>query len=508
MSNTSSPPILDYCTPPKKIGHFRWVICGLLFLATTINYMDRQALAVMKPTLQNVLQWDEAGYGWMNFAFTAAYAIMFTIAGRFIDVVGTRKAFAIAVVIWSIALMAHSLASSIVGFAIARFILGSGESANFPACIKTVAQWFPQKERALATGIFNSGSNVGIILAPIAVWIATVWHWQASFIIIGGVGLFWVFLWLYLYHPPETHPRLGAAERAYIQEDGASNQVKRLHWTAVLRHKEAWPFLLGKFLTDPVWWFFLFWLPSYLKDTRGLTALSSATWLIVPYVAADIGSIGGGWISSSLIKRGWSVGPARYVAMGICAVCMPASIAAAFSGQFWLALTFISLATAGHQGWSANIFTTASDMFPASLTGSVVGLGGTAGAIGGMLMSLLVGLHLEWTNKYYLPIFIWAGFMHPLSLLLYLLIVGRNMSRADVDRAQDLRANRLLVVGGALASLVGLAGLLLVLVNWEYLVRVAKNTGAAGGATAGIGVFIIGVLLIYAGMPKRPIAKS
>jgi ACS family hexuronate transporter-like MFS transporter len=466
--------------------------------------LDRQALGMLKPLLAVELNWTEADYGWMQFAFTAAYAIGFFFAGRVVDVLGVRWGFALGVTLWSIALACHALAAGVVGFGVARFALGLGESTNFPASIKTIARWFPQSERAFATGLFNSGSNVGIMLAPLIVVIAKYWHWQGAFILTGAIGLLWVALWLISYREPEEHPKLSSQERAYIEHGrGELRQNFRMHWTSVLRHKQAWPFLLGKFLTDPVWWFYLFWLPSYLKDARGLTLEGTLVFVLIPYIAADVGSIAGGWISSNLIKKGYDVGTARYIAMGICAACMPASIAAAYTGNFALALTFISLATAGHQGWSANIFTTASDMFPAQVTGSVVGLGGTSGAVGGMFMTLLVGLTLQWTNKWYLPIFVWAGLMHPLSLLIYFLMVGPRMTKADIDRPEDLRLNPALIFGGALAAFIGIVGLLLVYLNWSYLVKVAKISGAAGGATAGICVILIGLVILYAGLPKR-----
>jgi ACS family hexuronate transporter-like MFS transporter len=489
-------------TSPPWYQSYRWWICALLFLATTINYLDRQALAMLKPLLEKQLNWTEAEYGWMGFAFTAAYALGFFFAGRVVDVLGVRWGFALGVIVWSISLMCHSLAHGVIGFGIARFMLGLGESTNFPACIKTIARWFPQSERALATGIFNSGSNVGIIIAPVVFYIAMWWHWQAAFIVTGLVGLLWVFLWLANYREPEVHPRVSPRELAYIERGRGEQRTARMHWTTILRHKQAWPFLLGKFLTDPVWWFYLFWLPSYLKDARGLTLQGSVLFVVIPYVAADIGSIAGGWISSAMIKRGYNVGTARYIAMGICAACMPASIGAAYTGNFALALTFISLATAGHQGWSANLFTTASDMFPAQVTGSVVGLGGTSGAVGGMFMTLLVGLTLQWTNKYYLPIFIWAGCMHPLSLLIYILMVGPRMMKADVDRPEDLRLNTALMTGGAVAVMIGAAALILVRLHWGYLVKAAGISGAGGGATASVCVILIGLVLLYAGLPK------
>jgi MFS transporter, ACS family, hexuronate transporter len=509
---------------PPWHSSVRWWICGLLFFATTINYLDRQTLAVMKPHLETILHWTEADFGWMNFAFTLAYAIGFVLAGRFIDYVGIRRGFAIAVVVWSLAAMAHALvpyasaaftagtvfAGTAVWFAIARFFLGIGESANFPASIKAVARWFPQRERAVAVGIFNAGSNVGIILALPAVWLAIKWHWQAVFIISGVLGLIWLVFWLWLYREPEEHPTLTAQERAFIEQDrppAAPATARRVHWTELLRRRQVWPFLLGKFLTDPVWWFYLFWLSSYLKDVRKLTPSAVAWWLIIPYLAADVGSIGGGWISGRLIKKGWNVAPARYVAMGICAACMPCAIIAVLTDQFWLALTCISLATAGHQGWSANLFTTASDMFPTSLTGSVVGLGGTSGAIGGMFMALIVGLTLEWTGKNYLYIFFWAGTMHPLSLLLYFLIVRNRFDKVD-DTPADRASRPVLIGAGLAAALAGLIGIIMTTSNWNYMVKVTKVSGAAGGVTAAVGVTLIGLLLLYAGLPKRHVAQT
>src|SRR4051812_28468855 len=363
----------------------RWVICALLFAATTINYVDRQTLAQLKPMLQEKLHFDDAAYGWMNFAFTAGYAVMYVFAGRFIDWMGTRKGLAIAVIVWSLASMGHALVQGAVGFAIARFALAMGEAANFPAAIKTTAQWFPKKERALATGLFNSGSNIGLMLTPIIAVMAVHLGWQSAFIATGLMGLAWLAWWLVTYQAPETHPRVSPAELAYINEDRTDQgPVKaKIAWPILLRQRQAWPFLIGKFLTDPVWWFFLAWMPSYLKDERHMTVLSGAAALLIPYTAASFGSIFGGWVSGALIKRGMSVAPARYIAMGMCAICMPLSIYAGFAGSASVSIALMSLALASHQGWSANIFTTATDMFPSAVAGSVTGLGGTAGAIGG-----------------------------------------------------------------------------------------------------------------------------
>jgi MFS transporter, ACS family, hexuronate transporter len=335
-----------------KGSHFRWMICALLFAVTTINYLDRQTLATLKPLLQIQLHFDEAAYGWMNFSFTAGYAIMYVFAGRFIDWMGTRKGLAIAVTVWSLACMGHSLVQGAIGFAIARFILAMGEAANFPAAIKTTAQWFPKKERALATGIFNSGSNVGLMLTPVFAYMASHVGWQSAFLLTGIIGLAWMIWWLMTYYPPEVHPKLSESERAYITQDpsGAPAKVK-VPWTLLLRQRQSWPFLIGKFLTDPVWWFFLFWMPSYLTSERGWSLMKSATSLLIPYTAASVGSIFGGWVSSVLIKRGMNVAPARYIAMGICAACMPLSIYAAWAQQSWVAIALISVALASHDRW-------------------------------------------------------------------------------------------------------------------------------------------------------------
>ncbi|PYV13225.1 MAG: MFS transporter [Acidobacteria bacterium] len=343
----------------SKLPYLRWYICALLFLATTINYLDRQTLSVLKPLLEKELGWTEAGYGWINFSFQTAYAIMLGVSGRLLDAAGVRGGFIVAVIVWSLAAMAHALSGGTVSFALARFGLGTGEAANFPASIKAVAEWFPRRERALATGIFNSGTNVGVMLSPLVVWLATRWHWQAAFILTGAIA-------------PEEHPRLGESERALIRSDKEPPDAgAKVPWASLLRYRQAWAFLLGKMMTDPVWWFYLYWLPSYLNKERGVSALTGAVMLIIPYIAADFGSVGGGWLSGFLIKRGWKVGRARLAALLIFALCMPGAIWAVLTKDFWTALGLISLATAAHQAWSANMFTIASDMFPRRVVGSV-----------------------------------------------------------------------------------------------------------------------------------------
>ena len=376
--------------------------------------------------------------------------------------------------------------------------------AQQAAAIKTTAQWFPKKERALSTGLFNSGSNVGLMLTPAFAYLATHVGWQAAFILTGILGLAWLAWWLVSYRAPEEHPRVSAAELAYIKQDpdGGAVAKAKIPWTILLRQRQAWPFLIGKLLTDPVWWFFLFWMPSYLHDVRHWSLLSSATSLLIPYTAASVGSIGGGWISSALIKRGMNVAPARYIAMGICAACMPLSIYAAWAQQSWLALGLISLALAGHQGWSANIFTTATDMFPSKVAGSVVGLGGTAGAIGGMLMTLLAGAVIQYTH-HYASLFVWAGLMHPLSLIIYFLTVGTRRTHADVTH-EKRGVSVALLVSGLIVAAVGAAGIILTWRYWGHLVESMKGvSGAAAGAAAAVFVALIGLLLMYAGIDRR-----
>jgi ACS family hexuronate transporter-like MFS transporter len=420
----------------KDVGRYRWVICALLFFATTINYVDRQVLGILATPLQKELGWSESDYGFIATAFTGAYAVGLLIVGRLMDWLGTRKGFSLAIIFWSLAAMGHALARSAFGFGIARFALGLGEAGNFPAAIKTAAEWFPKKERALATGIFNSGSNVGAIVAPLTVpWIALNYGWQWAFIITGSIGFVWLAFWLALYRRPEEHPRLSKAELAYIQSDPAE-PVTKIPWLRLLPHRQTWAFAAGKFLTDPVWWFFLFWLPKFLNENHGLTLTGLGIPLVIIYVAADFGSIGGGYLSSVLIKRGWSVNAGRKTAMLICALCVVPIIFAVRASNLWVAVALISLATAAHQGWSANLFTLVSDMFPRRVVGSVVGIGGFAGSISGMLIATITGLLLQWTGSY-VPIFIFASSAYLFALLVIQLLVPR-LESASVEATQTL----------------------------------------------------------------------
>ncbi len=398
------------------MGRYRWRICALLFAATTLNYIDRQVLGVLAPDLARLFGWSEVEYGYIVTAFQAAYAIGLISAGAIIDRLGTRLGYALAICVWSLAAMSHALAGSVLGFAAARFLLGLGEAGNFPAAIKTVAEWFPRRERALATGIFNSGSNIGAVLAPMAVPIvALTWGWQAAFLFTGVLSAAWLVTWLVVYRPPDQHPRVQAEELAYIRCD-PDEPAKRLPWAQLLRHRQAWAFVAAKFITDPIWWFFLFWLPKFLNSEYGLTLTALGPPLIAIYLMADIGSIGGGWIAGRFIKRGWSVNKARKSAMLVCALAVVPIMFASSVTHLWAAVVLIGLATAGHQGWSANLFTLTSDMFPRQAVASVVGLGGFAGAVGGMLIATFTGFLLQTTGSY-VPVFAMAGTAYLLALL-------------------------------------------------------------------------------------------
>lgn len=411
----------------RPLHNLRWYICALLFFATTVNYIDRQVLGILKPVFERQLHWDEKDFGWVVFGFTTAYAIMLPIAGRIVDWLGTRIGYALAVVVWSLASMSHAFARSVLQFAIARFALGVGEAANFPAAIKTVADWFPRRERALATGIFNSGSNVGAIAAPLLVpFVALHFGWRSSFFVTGGLDLVWLVAWLSFFHLPAQHPRLSPGERALIESDHEIDPPLRIPYARLLTKRAAWAFLIGKFMTDPVWWFYLYWLPGFLNRNYGLDLAHLGPPLIVIYLAADVGSIAGGWLSGRFLSRGWSLSAARKTAMLVCASCVVPVAFVMFAGnRLWLSVALISLAAAAHQGWSANIFTIVSDTFPRSAVGSVVGLGGVGGAVGGMLVAPAVGYWLLFSHSAYGPLFFIAGSMYLLALLVIHLLVPR-----------------------------------------------------------------------------------
>ena len=486
------------------VGKYRWWICALLFFCTTINYVDRNSLSVLKTTLQGALGWDDVDYGTITTAFTFAYAMFPSVIGIFIDRYGVKKTLAWALIIWSLAAAAHGLVATVLGFVIVRFILGFAEAANFPASIKAVAMWFPQKERALATGIFNSGTSIGVMVSFVVVMIANAWNWQMAFVFIGVIGLVWLFFWQKFFSAPEDNPRVGAAELAYIRSNQpASQQTLKLPWTTLIRYREIWPFLLGKLLTDPVWWFYLFWLPSYLERERGLPALNAGIWVGVIYTGSMVGSVLGGWISSALLSRGWTVGKARMTAMGLAAIFMPGSIVAYYTDNFVVCITLITLATACHQAWSANLFTNATDVFPQKVSGAVVGLGATAGGIGGMFMTLIAGLAVQWTGNQQI-VFVWAGTMHLTALLLFWLWFKGRIEQIDVDTQLDVsRAHGGLAIAGVIVAIAGLALAALVGANWEYLKDVVRITGAVQSSVVAGAVFLIGLALFYASRPRR-----
>jgi ACS family hexuronate transporter-like MFS transporter len=417
----------------QRVGNYRWVICSLLFFAATINYIDRQVIGILKGTLQTEIGWTEIGYSWVVFSFQAAYAIGLLGVGWVIDKIGTRKGFSLAIVFWSLAAMGHALARSVFGFGVARFFLGLGEAGNFPAAIKTAAEWFPKKERALATGIFNSGTNVGALVTPLVVpWITLTWGWRAAFIVTGAIGFIWLVAWLALYSRPEEHKRISKSELDYIQSDPPDPVVK-VSWGRLVPHRQTWAFAIGKFMTDPIWWVYLFWLPDFLNKRHGLSLKDFGLPLVVVYLLADVGSIGGGWLSSSLIKRGWTINAARKFAMLICALAVVPIVFAAQTSNLWVAVILIGVAAAAHQGWSCNLFTTTSDMFPRYAVGSVVGIGGMAGAVGGMMIARIVGEILQRTGSY-VPIFIIAASAYLLALLVIHLL-SPNLEPAKLDQA-------------------------------------------------------------------------
>ena len=405
--------------PEHRAGYYRWIVCALLFFATTVNYIDRQVLGILAPVLQQDIGWNEIEYGYIVTAFQAAYALGLIVVGRLIDRFGTKIGFSVAIVVWSLAAMGHAAVRSAFGFGVARFSLGLGESANFPAAIKAVAEWFPKKERALATGIFNSGANIGAVVAPAVVpWLALVYGWQSAFLATGLIGFIWLAFWLVLYDRPEVHKRVSPSELAYIQSDPPDPPSKQIPWGRLLKYKQTWAFVIGKFMTDPIWWFYLYWLPKFLNKSYGLTLDKLGPPLIVIYTMTSIGSIGGGWLSSAFIKRGWPISKSRKMVMLLCALCIVPIVFAANVSELWVAVGLIGLAAAAHQGWSANLFTTASDMFPKRAVGSVVGLGGMAGAIGGMLLATFAGLLLEWTGSY-MPLFVISGSAYLIALLIF-----------------------------------------------------------------------------------------
>lgn len=381
----------------QKIGKYRWTICGLVFFATTINYLDRAVISLLKSPLSAEFNWNDGDYANIEIAFKLCYALGMLGAGRLIDKLGTKIGYALATFLWSIAAVGHAFISSTLGFIFVRSALGATESGNFPAAIKTTAEWFPKKERALATGIFNSGANIGAIVAPLSVpFIAEAWGWKWSFIITGSLGFIWIVLWFMFYETPEKSKGLSPEEFKYINNDPdevvADDGEKKLSWFDLLKYKQTWAFVVGKFLTDPIWWFYLFWLPDFLESQYGLKGTAISFPVAIVYIISTFGSVGGGWLPYNFIRRGWEVFRARKTSMLIYAFAVIPIVFAQVLGSLdmWYAVIVIGIATAAHQAWSANIFTTVSDMFPKKSVGSVTGIGGMFGSLGGIVLSLLV----------------------------------------------------------------------------------------------------------------------
>ena len=432
-------------TTALSVGWSRWGVCALLFFATMVNYIDRQAIGILKPRLGKQLGWSEIDYSNIILAFQIAYAIGYAGAGRLIDCLGVRLGYALAVLFWSLAAMAHALVwfippearladwmspalstsrfwllaapATVIGFSAARFALGLAEGGNFPAAVKAVSEWFPKKERALATGLFNAGSNVGALMAPLLVlWLTAAFGWPTAFAVTGALGFGWLVVWWLFYREPQKHLRISAAELAYIRSD-PPDPVVRISWLSLLRHRQTWAFVVGMFLCSPIWWFYLYWIPDFLNKQYGLDLLELGPPLVLIYLMTNVGSIGGGWLSSRLLQRGWSVNAARKTAMLVCALCVVPVFAASSVSNLWIATLLVGLAASAHQGFSANLYTLVSDTAPRKVVSSIVGIGGMAGAVGGMLIAKLAGYILEWTGDYW-PLFLIASCAYLVDLLI------------------------------------------------------------------------------------------
>ena len=418
----------------QRLGRYRWSICALLFCVITINYVDRQVIGVLKPIIEKDMRWSEVDYGNIVTAFQASYGIGLLVVGRWLDRVGTRKGVAVAMALWSLAAAFHSVARTVLAFVLARAALGIAESAAYPGAVKSVAEWFPRKERALGVGILNAGANVGVLLTPIVgIMVAGTWGWRAAFLVTGLLGLAVLAVWLRIYRLPQDHPHLSATERAHIGQDGEDPEGQPLGWAAALRQRQAWYFICGKFFTDPVWYLFLFWLPDFFSKTQGMnlfpTGAGSVLSTIGPaligvYLLADVGSIAGGWFSSHLLQRGWSVNRARKTTLFIAALCALPLVAVASIGNAAVVVLLIGLGTAGHQAFSSNIFTMISDLYPRRAVATVAGMGGAAGALGGILIAQATGWTLQLTGSY-VPIVLYAGIAYLLAFSVIHLLVPR-----------------------------------------------------------------------------------
>jgi ACS family hexuronate transporter-like MFS transporter len=425
--------------PPANViqqpgGRYRWAICALLFFVITINYVDRQVIGVLKPIIEEDMGWSEVDYGNIVTAFQASYGIGLLVVGRMLDKIGTRKGMAIAIGVWSLAACFHAAARTVLGFILARIALGLAESAAYPGSVKSVAEWFPRRERALGVGILNAGANVGVLLTPVVgIMVAGLWGWRAAFLVTGAMGFVLLAAWLWLFREPREHPKVTAQELAYIEQDGEDAAGKPLTWSQAIRQRQAWYFIAGKFFTDPVWYLFLFWLPDFFARTQGLELFPTGDGailatigpaLIAVYLLADVGSIAGGWMSSHLIKRGWSVNAARKTTLFAAALCALPLVTVASIDNAAIVVLLIGLGTAGHQAFSSNIFTMISDLYPRRAVATIAGMGGLAGAIGGILIAQATGWTLELTGSY-VPIVIYAGLGYLIALAVIHLLVPR-----------------------------------------------------------------------------------
>jgi ACS family hexuronate transporter-like MFS transporter len=409
------------------VGKVRWGMLSLVFLATTLNYIDRATLGVLQPVLAKAMNWTAQDYANINFWFQVGYAGGYIVQGRFIDRIGVKKAFAVAVLVWSLAAASHGLVGTVVGFMICRFFLGLSEAGNYPSCVKTTRLWFPAGERGMAAGIFNAGTNVGAMATPLLIpFIMSVWGWQACFYAIGGLGIVWLIFWLKSYYNPEHHPTVSQAELDYIHK-GTESEVEKVPYSKVIKLRATWAYAIGNFLTAPVFWFYLYWLPPYLNKqyNLGISVSKMGLPLIVIYLMADVGSIGGGILSSAMIGRGMKPIPARLLTMFICALCITPIILASSASGLWMAVLFISLGIAAHQAWTANLWSLAMDMLPKNAVSSAFGLGGMIGAIGGMFMTQLVGYILTTTNNNYAVLFTFIPCTYVVALVWVYFIAPR-----------------------------------------------------------------------------------
>jgi ACS family hexuronate transporter-like MFS transporter len=418
-------------SPDPRVGRVRWTICAMLFVATSINYMDRQIIAILKPTLEHSIGMTEVGFSYIVDAFQVAYAIGLLATGRFVDKVGTRIGYMVIMAVWSLSAMGHAMANSVFEFGIARFCLGLGESGNFPAALKTTAEWFPQRERSLATGIFNSGANVGAILAPLIVpWVTLRYGWHRAFLVTGVFSAIWILLWYSKYRKPADHPTLTGAELRHIYQEAAEQMGPSTPWVKLLASRQTWAFAIGKFLTDPIWWFYLFWMPSYFSAKFHLNLSHLGLPLIIVYNASAVGSIAGGWLPAPFTRMGFSPSNARLAAMLFCALLVVPIFTITHLQSEWANIALLSLAAGAHCGWSANLLTTPSDMFPRTAIGSVVGIGGMAGSIGGILLATFAGYILQMTHSY-TSLFGIAASAYPLALL-FIVLFAPGLRKVEV----------------------------------------------------------------------------